>query len=181
MLNGARTDVDDSLTYTYDAEDRLVGATQNGIILPGGSVPVTTSFVLDDAGERVKATQPMSSSQAIVRNWTYSTDGLVASHADTKGTTTYAYGAGDFLEQVGDPRGLTLNFEYDNLGRRTRRYGVVGGNTQDDQTFAYDLAGDMVRATVVASGSTWTTTQTPGSGRSTRPRPPPRRPTPTTG
>jgi RHS repeat-associated protein len=156
-LNGPRTDVDDSLTYAYDLAGRLTSTMQNGVVLPGTpSTPVTTTYVWDDASERVRVTQPMSSTQNLVRNWTYDTSGRLASYADAKGTTTYSYGAGNQLETVADPRNLTLKFEYDNLGRRTRRYALSGGNTVDDQTFTNDLAGNMLTAKVVASGTTIT-------------------------
>jgi len=155
-VNGPRTDVTDTLTYAYDLAGRLISTIQDGVILPGTSTPVTTSYVWNDAGERVRVTQPMSSTQNLVRNWTYDTSGRLASYADAKGTTTYSYGAGDQLESVGDPRNLTLKFEYDNHGDRTRRYALSGGNTIDDQTFTYDLAGNMLTAKVVATGTTVT-------------------------
>lgn len=154
-VNGPRTDLDDSVTYDYDAANRLTKTTQNGLILPGASMPVETTYVWDDASERVRVTQPMSSTQNLVRNWTYDTSGRLATYADTKGTTTYTYGAANQLESVADPRNLTLKFEYDNLNRRTRRYAISGG-TVDDQTFTYDLAGNMLTAKVVASGTTIT-------------------------
>lgn len=151
------TDVTDKLTYTYDLPGRLTSTTQDGVILPGTpNTKVTTTYVWDDAGERVRVTQPMSSTQNLVRNWTYDTSGRLATYADAKGTTTYSYGAGDQLESVADPRNLTLKFEYDNLGRRTRRHALSGGNTIDDQTFTNDLAGNMLTAKVVASGTTIT-------------------------
>ncbi len=150
------TDVDDSITYDYDLAGRLTATTQNGLILPDASTPVTTSYTWDDAGERVRVTQPMSSAQTQVRDWTYDASGRLASYADAKGTTTYGYGPGDFLESVTDPRNLSLRFEYDNQGRRTRRYALSGGNTVDDQGFTYDLAGNILSAKVVASGTTIT-------------------------
>lgn len=157
-VNGPRpaTDVDDSITYDYDLAGRLTAATQNGLTLPGASTPVTTSYTWDDAGERVRVTQPMSSAQNLVRDWTYDTSGRLASYADAKGTTSYSYGPGDFLESVADPRNLTLRFEYDNQGRKTRRYALSGGNTVGDQAFTYDLAGNMLSAKVVTSGTTIT-------------------------
>jgi YD repeat-containing protein len=155
QINSNRRLGNDSLTYGYDAANRLTAVTQNGLILPGTpNTPVVTTYAWDDASERVRVTQPMSATQNLVRNWTYDTSGRVASYADAKGTTTYGYGAGDQLESVADPRNLTLKFEYDNLGRRTRRYALSGGNTVDDQTFTYDLAGDMLTAKVVSSGTT---------------------------
>jgi len=149
--------VNDSLTYDYDPANRLTVVTQNGLILPGTpDIPVATTYVWDDASERVRVTQPMSSTQNLVRNWTYDTSGRLASYADAKGTTTYSYGAANQLESVADPRNLTLKFEYDNLSRRTRRYALSGGNTVDGQTFTNDLAGNMLAAKVVASGTTIT-------------------------
>ncbi|MGH2649645.1 MAG: RHS repeat-associated core domain-containing protein [Actinomycetota bacterium] len=153
-VDGPRNDIDDSITFDYDLVGRLTSATQNGLILPGtASTPVSTGYVWDDAGERVRVAQPMSSTQSLVRDWTYDTSGRLASYADARGTTTYSYGPGDFLESVADPRNLTLRFEYDNQGRRTRRYALSGGSTVDDQTFMYDLAGNMLSAKVVASGT----------------------------
>jgi RHS repeat-associated protein len=61
-------------------------------------------------------------------------------------------GQGDQLEQVGDPRGITLGFEYDNLGRPTRRY-QAGPPIADDQTFSYDQSGNMLSANVVATST----------------------------
>jgi RHS repeat-associated protein len=155
-VDGPRT-ITDSLTYAYDLAGRLISTAQDGVILPGTpDTKVTTTYVWDDAGERVRVTQPMSSAQNLVRDWTYDTSGRLASYADAKGTTTYSYGPGDFLESVADPRNLTLRFEYDNQGRRTRRYALSGGNTVDDQAFTNDLAGNMLSAKVVASGTTIT-------------------------
>jgi RHS repeat-associated protein len=156
-VDGPRTDLNDSLTFDYNLADRLTVVTQNGLILPGTpNTPVATNYLWDDAGERVRVTQPISSTQTLVRNWTYDTSGRLATYADTKGTTTYSHGAGDQLESVADPRNLTLKFEYDNLSRRTRRYALSGGNTIDDQTFTYDLAGNMLTAKVVTTGTTIT-------------------------
>jgi RHS repeat-associated protein len=152
--NGPRTDVDDSLTYGYDLAGRLTSVTQNGIVLPGTpSTPVTTSYVYDDADERIQIVQPMSSSQSLVRNWSFDPVNRTSSYADARGTTTFTANPAGWTEQVADPRGITLRFEYDNLGRRTRRYATSGLGTQDDQTFSYDLAGNLLAATVVSTGT----------------------------
>lgn len=152
--NGPRTDVDDSVTYGYDFASRLTTVTQNGLMLPGtGSTPVTTSYVYDDAAERVQVTQPMSSSQSLVRNWSFDPTNRTFTYADARGTTTSTTNLVGWTEQVADPRGTTLSFEYDNLGRRSRRY--ASGGT-DDQTFTYDLASNLLAAKVVASGTTIT-------------------------
>jgi RHS repeat-associated protein len=151
--DGPRTGVTDSLSYDYDLAGRLTSAKQDGITLPGGGTGVTTSYLWDDASERVRVSQPLTSSLTHVRNWTYDQSGRMASFLENGTTTTYSYGAGNQLEQVGDPRGITLRFEYDNLGRRTRRYALAPGVT-DDQTFSYDQSGNVLSASVVSSGTT---------------------------
>lgn len=148
--DGPRTGVTDSLSYDYDLAGRLTSATQNGITLPGGSTGVTTTYLWDDAGERVRISQPLTSTLTQIRDWTYDASGRMASYADPKGTTAYTYGPGDLLEEVSDPRGFTLRFEYDNLGRRTRRYRA---GPSDDQTYTYDQAGNLLTASA-AGGPT---------------------------
>lgn len=154
--NGPRSDVDDSVSYGYDPANRLTSVTQNGLVLPGTpSTPVTTTYIYDDAAERVQVTQPMSSTQSVVRNWTFDPTNRTFGYTDAKGTTTSTTNVAGWTEQVADPRGITLHFEYDNLGRRSRRY-ATAPSTQDDQTFTYDLAGNLLTAKVVATGSTIT-------------------------
>ena len=53
----------------------------------------------------------MSSTQSLVRNWTYDTTGRVASYADTKGTTSYSYGVPVAVYANGIPvvRNITYN------------------------------------------------------------------------
>ncbi len=157
-LDGPRTDANDSLSYAYDLAGRLLTATQNGLILPGSSnTPVTTTYLWDDAGERVRVTQPMSTTQSLVRDWTFDprSTAKTSTYADAKGTTTNHYSPQGWLESVNDPRAITLNFEYDNQGRRTRRYGVAG-STKDNQTFTYDFAANMLTAKVTSTRTTIT-------------------------
>ena len=150
--DGPRNDVTDRLSYDHDLAGRLLSATQDGITLPGGGA-VTTSYLWDDAGERVRVSQPLTSTLTQVHDWAYDTSGRMASYIDAKGATLYAYGAGDQLEQVVDPRGFTIGFEYDNLGRRTHKY-KAGPPATHDQTYTFDQAGNMLTATVAASSTT---------------------------
>jgi len=154
-VDGPRTDVANDITgYDYDLSGRLTSVTQQGITLPGaGSPGLTTTYTYDDAGELVRTSQPLTSSLTQVRDLTFDTSGRMASAADARGTTTYTYGPGDQLEQVGDPRGITLRFEYDNLGRQTRRYRSAP-SVADDQAFTYDQAGNLLSAKVQATGTT---------------------------
>lgn len=144
--NGPRTDVDDRLTYTYDPAGRLTEATQ-----PGIGTPNTTTVVYDDAGERVRVTTPGSPS--IVRNWIYDVAGRPVTFTDSRGTTQNRYNAAGWLVESDDPRGLTLHFDYDRLGRSLRQW-ATGGSGEVPQAFKYDAAGNMTEAKEEASGVT---------------------------
>lgn len=145
---------DDSTNYTYDSQGRLLTATQNGITLPGGSSPgVTTTYVWNDADERIKVTQPLSTTQNLVRNWMYDPTNRTSTYADSAGTATSSHDISGMVTSISDPRGITLNLEYDNLGRRTRRYAQQGETVLDDQTYGYDLAGNQLTAKVVSSAT----------------------------
>jgi YD repeat-containing protein len=157
VLDGPRTDVDDSLTSTYDLAGNLTQVRQNGIVLPGTSTVVTTDAFYNDVGERIQLAQPLTTSLTQVRNWVQDPAARTSTFSETRGTTTYT--TTSHLEQAGwvssitDPRGITLSFERDNLGRETRRY-RSSPSVADDQTFTYDLAGNMLSARVVATGAT---------------------------
>src|SRR5207237_5359404 len=105
-LNGPRTDVDDSETYVYDLDGRLLTVTDPGVFLPTGSTPpgtsttpvsVTTTY--NDAGERVGVAQPMSTVQTLTRSWNYDTNGRVDHYADLKGSTAYTYNDAGLVSQ----------------------------------------------------------------------------------
>jgi RHS repeat-associated protein len=134
-VNGPRTDVTDVTTYTHDALDRLASVTDSGLV-----PPKTTTFAWDDASERVRVTDPENR----VRDYTYDTNGRLATYEDSRGTTTNSYNAAGWLTSVGDPRGITLTLAYDNLGRRTSRSASTGGS--DTETYVYDPAGNITSA-----------------------------------
>jgi YD repeat-containing protein len=92
--DGPRTGVTDSLSYDYDLAGRLTSAKRDGITLPGGGIGVTTSYLWDDASERVRVSQPLTSSLTHVRDLTYDGSGRMASFLENGTTTTYTYGEG---------------------------------------------------------------------------------------
>lgn len=153
--DGPRTDVNDSLAYTYDLSGRLTSATQSGIAAPN-----TTQFVYDDVGELVKVVDP----EGRVRQWTFDEAGREKTHTDTRGTTTSLYNAAGWLVTKDDPRGIQLRFSYDRLGRQTRRWAQEGAQEKNAESFSYDAEGNMTSATVEAS-QVGTTLTYEGDGR----------------
>ncbi|MFN2545020.1 MAG: DNRLRE domain-containing protein, partial [Actinomycetota bacterium] len=148
VLDGPRS-VTDTITYGYDDDDRLKQATLDGL-----SGNKTFSILYDDAGERVRVSEPMSTASAsvadMVRHYTYDDYGLLDAATDGLGhVTTNHYDAAGWLTSVDDPRGLTLRYAYDRWGERTRRHAVVNatGATQDSETYTYDTAGMLKTAT----------------------------------
>lgn len=141
--DGPRTDANDSLAYEYDLARRLTRATQSGI-----STPNATQYLYDDVGELVKVTDP----EARVRLWTLDKAGRESEYIDPLGTNTSHYNAAGWLTSQDDPRGLTLRFAYDLLGRQTRRWAEDGAQEEDAEAFTFDPTGNTLTATVEDSG-----------------------------
>src|SRR5439155_22636606 len=85
---------------------------------------------------------PLATAPNHLRDSTYDLNGNLASSIDGMGgssrlTTTYSYNGAGWLTQTVDPRGVTANYSYDNLGRRTARWatGTVTNEDGSQQTF----------------------------------------------
>ncbi|MGH2723094.1 MAG: DNRLRE domain-containing protein [Actinomycetota bacterium] len=141
-VDGPRTDAVDKTTYGYDAEGRITSAT-----LPLAQ-NATTTYRYSDAGERVRVID----GNGRVRSWTYDARGREETASDARGTTTHVYDDLSRLIETRLPTGVTQKFDYDNLGRRTRRYGIKSSQTVDDERFSYDVAGNITGAEKAGGG-----------------------------
>ncbi len=135
-----------------------------------GAYPGTYSFYYDDVGNRVEALSPLAGTITQTRTWLYYTNistGVCAdSYFDLLSCSTVGVGSSQVKTtntysnlqavvmakptQVSDPRGLTINYVYDNY--RNEVAGCKGADptcapgSGDLQTFAYDQLGNMTAA-----------------------------------
>lgn len=136
--------------YTYDEVGRLLSSQ-----LPDEEQAddgAITSFVYDAAGEMIQISQPGATS-AIVRDYAFDVRGRLDSLATARGTATYGYDDANRLTDVTLPSGMpsgaatTLQYTYDNLGRRTQRQGKTSTQTVvNREQFAYDSNGNPTSA-----------------------------------
>jgi RHS repeat-associated protein len=136
-------------TYEYDEMGRIISSQ-----LPDEAGPVTgaeTTFVYDAAGEMIQLSQP-GASAAIVRDYAFDVGGRLDTLETARGTTSYDYDNDDRLTGVTLPGGMpngavtSLQYGYDNLGRRIQRQGKVGQTVVNREQFAYDPNGNMISA-----------------------------------
>ncbi|MGH2681923.1 MAG: DNRLRE domain-containing protein [Actinomycetota bacterium] len=134
---------DDVVSYVYDDEGRLTQVT-----LPH-SGPNVTAYLYDDAGELLR----VKDAEGRRRTFVYDERGRQTTGMVWKGatplTTTSHYDDLSRLTKVVLPTDAPVDeqwFEYDNLGRRTRRYGLNGQTVHADERFAYDPAGNLTEA-----------------------------------
>jgi RHS repeat-associated protein len=139
---------DDRITYDYDAVGRSISSTYEGVTLPSSVTKASASITYDDAGERVRVSQPLTTSTTMTRDWTYDVSGQTATSADARGTTTFTYNLAGWPIQVDDPRpSLAVSMGYDDLGRRICRHtATCTQTTTAAETYAYDAAGNMTQA-----------------------------------
>jgi YD repeat-containing protein len=134
---------DDVTAYGYDDEGRLTQVT-----LPHAGLNVTR-YLYDDAGELLR----VKDAEGRRRTLTYDERGRQTTATvwrnTTALTTTSHYDDLSRLFRVVLPAEAPVDeqwFEYDNLGRRTRRYGLENQTVVDDERFAYDPAGNLTEA-----------------------------------
>jgi RHS repeat-associated protein len=147
QVDGPRNPPDDRITYEYDLVGRLTNSTYEGVTLPSSTTKASVTVIYDDAGERVRVTQPLTTATNMTRNWTYDVSGRVATYADARGTTTFTSNLAGWPVQVADPRPQTVHLGYDDLGRRICRHTAACTQaTAGAETYAYDAAGNITQA-----------------------------------
>ncbi|MFL6621742.1 MAG: DUF6531 domain-containing protein, partial [Sulfurifustis sp.] len=153
-INGARTDVSDLTTFTYN------NCTSGGSCGRPTSVKdalnhITNFNTYDAAGRLTQMTDP----NALKTNYTYDTRGRVKTITQTPSggtarTTTYIYNAANNVTSVTFPDGIVLTYTYDaaqllrqvtdNLGNKVvYDYDLKGNRTQ---AYTYDPTNTLVRA-----------------------------------
>ncbi|HVS81147.1 MAG TPA: hypothetical protein VHE60_05395 [Pyrinomonadaceae bacterium] len=149
------TTASDMRAYSYDALDRLTGA--SNFEMP------TENYSYDSVGNRTASHlsasygyQPFNKLTSTANaTYTYDNNGNVISKTDASGTTTFAYDEENRLKQVTLPVGLNVNYTYDGLGRRIQRTTSSGANERyvyDGQDVLLDLNADWSVATTYLSG-----------------------------
>ncbi|WP_157265855.1 RHS repeat-associated core domain-containing protein [Thiobacillus thioparus] len=165
QMDGARTDVTDVTSHSYDALDRLT-QTLNA----DGGIEQTTTNALDQTTQVIDpANQATSYSVNALDNVTQTQS------ADT-GTTTRTFDAAGNLKTETDARGITVSYTYDALNRLTQKQSSQSGspvyayvydscgagrlcltqrNGTPDEQFTYDGQGRLAsRLTAGTSGAT---------------------------
>ncbi|HEX6682161.1 MAG TPA: RHS repeat-associated core domain-containing protein, partial [Candidatus Limnocylindrales bacterium] len=163
-------------TYTYDAAGNMTSATS-----PGG---ITTSYQYDALDRMVRQVEPVTATTSITTTFGYDIDGNPTRYTDGRGnstistynswglmesqiepattahpnaadrTWTLSYDAAGQPVRLAAPGGVTLTQTYDAAGRLASETGAGAGTPQ--QSFVYDLAGRMTRATAPAGTDTFT-------------------------
>jgi RHS repeat-associated protein len=126
--------------YTYDSVDRLTAATHPS--------QTNESYTYDDVGNRTGSHQGSSYNyQAFNRlvgangaSFGYDANGNLTSKTDASGSWSYAWDYENRLKQASLSGGVTVDYNYDALGRRIQLTSTTGGITK----FAYDGA-DVLR------------------------------------
>jgi RHS repeat-associated protein len=140
-------DPDDRITYGYDLDGRLTSSTYEGVTLPSSSTKASVTVTYDDAGQKVRVTQPLTTTTNMIRNWTNDLSGRVATYADARGTTIFTHNLAGWPTQIADPRPQTIFLGYDDLGRRICRHtSACDQTTAAAETYAYDAAGNVTQA-----------------------------------
>ncbi|MHB0975267.1 MAG: RHS repeat-associated core domain-containing protein [Thiobacillus sp.] len=163
QVDGARTDVADIITHSYDALDRLT-QTLNA----DGGIEQFKTNALDQTTQVVDP-----ANQATIQALDAFGDVTQTQSADT-GTTTRTFDEAGNLKAETDARGVTVSYTWDALNRLTRKQSSGGAATPVytffydtcskgrlcaiqrsgvlDQTFTYDLRGRLTYQNSVVPG-----------------------------
>lgn len=143
-VNGPRTDVTDTTTYTYDSSGRLIKTT-NAL----GHETETTSF---DSANRPLTTEDENNVQTtfVYDNLGRVTSSTVASGTALAATTSYTYDDNGNVLTTTLPNGVVMTYTYDNA----RRLSTITDDIGNSITYTYDDAGNITKEDYKDTGST---------------------------
>ncbi len=177
-----------SETFTYDTEGTIETWTNRRHDLVDPEPYDGTVVYTHNLAGQITSKDYLQTDGFIDYEYTYDDAGNLLTATDANGPITMTYYAGtDWLETIGYPDGHSFAFEYDALGRRTKRtddtgrivnyeYDAVGRLERMTEgadglvlivDYDYDTAGSLVRKTLGAS-SVYTTYDYDDAGRLTR-------------
>lgn len=153
-VDGARTDVSDITTYTYDGSLRLLKVSNAA----GHEVEITsydsanrplkfentnnveTTLVYDVMGRLASSTRASGTASAITTSYVYDENGNVTSITDPSGTVySYAYDNAHRLTTITDDLGNTITYTYDDADNITLQvYKDTGATLTYTHSYVYD-------------------------------------------
>ena len=130
VINGARTDVNDITTYTYDTEGNIS-------TIKNAFNQITTFSNYDANGRIGTITDP----NGIVTTLTYTPRGWLETSTTNGALTQYEYFPTGSIKQVTSPSGHVINYEYDDGERLTE----IVDNDGNRIEYTRDLMGNITQ------------------------------------
>src|SRR5262249_12712402 len=142
-----------TLTFDYDAANRLTGETQP----VSGAAPIRTGFGYDLAGNRTRYTDGNGKPWITTYNsWNLPESQIEPATApySTAATSTFttAYDGDGRPVSKTAPGGVNVGIEYDADGNLIGQTGTGAEAATASRTFGYDKAGRMLTAATTAAG-----------------------------
>jgi RHS repeat-associated protein len=134
------TNATGTVSYAYDANDRLVKVTQ----ADGSSI----AYSYDLGGNRTSVTTQLAAGPARVTNYTFDALNRIATVTDPEGAVTRnSYDEIGNLASVSYPNGVISTYTYDSLSRLTLLAHRKGANVIASYAYVVNAVGDRTRVT----------------------------------
>jgi RHS repeat-associated protein len=134
------TNATGTVSYAYDANDRLVKVTQ------ADGASIAYSYDLD--GNRTSVTTQLAGGPARVTNFTFDALNRIATVTDPEGAVTRnSYDEIGNLASVSYPNGVISSYTYDSLSRLTLLAHRKGANAIASYAYVVNAVGDRTRVT----------------------------------
>ena len=153
-IDGARTDVSDITTYTYDGSLRLSKVSNalsheveitsydsaNRPLKFDNANNIETTLVYDVMGRLSSSTRASGTASAITTSYAYDDNGSVTSITDPSGTVyAYVYDDAHRLTTITDDLGNTITYTYDDADNITKQeYKDTGATLTYSHSYVYD-------------------------------------------